>query len=367
MKTTCLKFGMAIAIAIGCIWSAAAQSTLTLNLQNGPTNWADTTSPQKCYQGGFWNYTYNGDSTRLQFGNFVFSHESGAMTYSYWGGFTTGSDGDQTCYSGLCPGGSPCGGSGSNDWIYNQWGAMAGGGLNASYQTVTGVPYAVAYWDYYSDTQGDYSLKVSMADGSLFAPQEVWINNHPWPYYGNMYGDGFARPLANAGDYFRLWVHAIRADGSQDSISYNLAINYVGGIQNLIQSSSWGAVPLTRLGTNVKTLYFTMESTDSDPMYGPNTAVYFDMDKLKVVTAGKAPAAAVTRKAVPKAAKAVEVTDYFPVASYTGGDVTVYDAKGKEVWKTTVKAGEKVNLSKLPAGEYRLRHGHKHIPIKKLK
>jgi hypothetical protein len=53
--------------------------------------------------------------------------------------------------------------------------------------------------------------------------------------------------------------------------------------------------------------------------------------------------------------------------SYTGGDVLLYDAKGKEVWRTTVKAGEKPNLSKLPKGEYRLRHGHRIIPIKKVK
>jgi len=33
--------------------------------------------------------------------------------------------------------------------------------------------------------------------------------------------------------------------------------------------------------------------------------------------------------------------------------------------KTIIKAGEKINLSKLPAGEYRLQHGNKLIPINK--
>jgi hypothetical protein len=61
-----------------------------------------------------------------------------------------------------------------------------------------------------------------------------------------------------------------------------------------------------------------------------------------------------------------EVADYFPIASYTGGDVVVYTPEGKEAWRTSVKAGEKPNLSKLPAGEYCLRHGHRSIPIKKV-
>jgi hypothetical protein len=70
----------------------------------------------------------------------------------------------------------------------------------------------------------------------------------------------------------------------------------------------------------------------------------------------------------PKAAEtAVEVKDYFPLISHTGGEVIVHDAKGKVALKTTLKAGEKVKLSKLPAGEYRLRHGHRSIPIKKVK
>ncbi len=63
--------------------------------------------------------------------------------------------------------------------------------------------------------------------------------------------------------------------------------------------------------------------------------------------------------------RTVAVKDYFPAKSHTGGEVIIFDANGKEILKTTVKAGERINLSALPAGNYRLRHGSKLITITK--
>jgi hypothetical protein len=250
---------------------------------------------------------------------------------------------------------------------------MAGGGIvDTSTDPISvcdTLPYFIAYWNYYQDDQGNPSLQISLADGSPFAPQEVYICNHPWPYYGNIYGDGFAHPLDTVGAHFYLWIHAVKADGRKDSTQVTLAEYYDN--TGLYQPTDWESVDLNVLfkGDNdsIQYLYFTMESTDSDPQWGPNTAVYFDMDKLTVIKQGKAPASAITRKTpTPTAPKFAEVTDYFPLTSYTGGDVVVYTPEGKEAWRTTVKAGEKPNLSKLPAGEYRLRHGHRSIPIKKV-
>jgi hypothetical protein len=59
------------------------------------------------------------------------------------------------------------------------------------------------------------------------------------------------------------------------------------------------------------------------------------------------------------------VVDYFPLSSYTGGELTVYEPNGKVVLKTTLKEGEKPNLSKLPDGEYRLFHGSRVYPVLK--
>jgi hypothetical protein len=387
MKTKRLLFGLAMTCAaasiatVGCAGNGSARNagnTRVLNLDTtNCVNWRTDTiagDPSQCKTGGFWSSTYNGNA-KLCFGDFVFTHNSGFSIYSYWGGFTFGANGDSLCYTTNCQTAlSPCAQSGSNGWIYNQWGVMAGGGIKSysgdEVQTQKGLPYLIAYWDYYSDeTEGKRSLEVTLADNSLFTPQEVYICNHPWPYYGNIYGDGFAHPFTKQGDRFDLWIHAVKANGREDSVRHNLAIY----TNSLIQNPNWRRVNLARLfntdNDSIKSLYFTMYSTDSDPKYGPNTAVYFCMDKLKVVKQDgtAAPAATLRAKAATAAKPAVEVKDYFPLTSYTGGDIAVHDANGKEVLKTTVKAGEKVNLSKLPAGEYRLRHGHRSIPLKKVK
>jgi hypothetical protein len=241
---------------------------------------------------------------------------------------------------------------------------MAGHGLDSIYQESQTAPYLVAYWDYYSDTQGQHSLEVTLADGSLFKPVEVYICNHPWPYWGNICGDGFASPLDSLGAYFSLKITGYDDEGGLTGSKEDTLAQGTGTGVN--QSINWHPVNISSFISYTKKLVFTMESTDADPVYGPNTAVYFCMDKLKVVKqqgSSKAPSAKVT-----KAGKqAIEVTDHIALTSHKGGVVTVYDNKNKEVLRVTVKAGkDRIDLSKLPAGEYRVRHGHKSIPIKKV-
>jgi hypothetical protein len=373
---------------LGCSKSGNTQSdrnagdTLVLNIRNNTAddNWTDTCN------GGYWNHTYDDQINSIRFGEFVFSHlpagpgaafGPNACPGAYWDGFTVSSNGDSANYG---QGGS------SQGWIAHQWGVMAGGGIdtiiNGVPSVVKGVPYLLAYWGYHMEPEwwfmhsGNippepmHCLTAVLADSSLFKPLEVWICNHPWPYYGNIYGDGFATPF-EPGDYFNLIIHAIKAGGREDSIVHPLAV--YGRV--LDQSPDWKKVDLTNLflsdNDSIQSLYFTMKTTDEDPQWGPNTAVYFCLDKLKVVkqeeTASSGESVAKARVAKPGAKGLMEVRDYFPVASYTGGEVLVYDANGNEVLKTTVKAGEKPNLSKLPEGEYRLRHGHRHIPFKKVK
>jgi hypothetical protein len=349
----------------------------------GCFNWKHSISsiPAECRGGGYWNETYNGSAKPVQSGSFLLSHNAGESIYSYWGGFTTGSNGDNYCYGDsckCCKNPNPvCDnlGSGSWPWVTNQWGVMAGGGLDANNDTVKGQPYFIAYWDYFSDGIDPQarSLWISLDDDkSTFAPQEIWICNHPWPYYGNIYGDGFAHPFDNDTCLFQLIITGYDSDNnSTGSIVETLA---QGSTNGPVQSLNWRSVDLSYIGEETKTLVFTMYSTDhlviDGTDYGPNTAVYFNMDKLKVDVSRKTVTKAVVQKAKTSTVnvpKAVEVKDYFPVASYTGGAVIVYDNNGKEALRTSVKAGEKVNLSQLPVGEYRLKHGHKHIPIKKIK
>ena len=371
LKTACLSILLGLSVMnVGAQTSPTLKATDSLCIWNGTCTtwkWAYTGNPSNCVGGGWWRNTYNDTIVVFKANEFNLTHQSGADTFSYWGGFTTGSNGDTQCYSANCPRPAPCVKPGSWDWVENQWGVMAGGGLNASNKAELGLPYFIAYWNYYQDTQGNPSLQVSLADDSIFAPQEIWICNHPWPYWGNIYGDGFARPLDSIGDRFDLIIHGVKANGTETSITVNLALNLVPG-QPPIQQTDWQQIFLTPLGDSIQYLYFTMYSTDSSAQYGPNTAVYFNMDKLTVTKTGKAPTSAIVQKAKASAVpKVVEVTDYFPIASYTGGEAVVHNKNGKEVWKTSLKAGEKPNLSKLPKGEYRLRHGHRVIPIKKVK
>lgn len=411
MKTSISKFCTAFAIAMAFAWSVSAQ-TITLDLQSNSCaynglppialNPADTvpgtytSDPSTNIGGGYWTKTYN-DSTKytsIGFGEFVFSHlpagPGASFSGYYWDGFTLGSNGDKRNF------GYNSATVGSVNWISNQWGVMADGGIesisgNEVVSVDKDIPYLIAYWGYHMEPEWWHmhfgnippspmhcltaNVINSSGDTVLFAPQEVYICNHPWPYYGNLYGDGFASAF-ESGDYFYLYIHAIKADGREDSTFVNLA----SFERTLVQDSTWQHVDLTSLfnydNDSIKTLYFTMKTTDQDATWGPNTAVYFCMDKLKVNKQGTAPASAATAIqttstkaaiAKSKATKALEIKDYFPVASYTGGEVIVYDSNGKEVLKTTVKAGEKINLSKLPSGEYGIRHGHKFILVKKVK
>jgi hypothetical protein len=89
---------------------------------------------------------------------------------------------------------------------------------------------------------------------------------------------------------------------------------------------------------------------------------------LKVTKTGGVSASAITtQKKALTTQKTIEVMDYFPITSYTGGVVIIYNSKGEEISQFIVNAREKINLSKLPAGEYRFRHGHKSIPFTKVK
>lgn len=242
---------------------------------------------------GYWTETYNTAETYrwVEFGLFKLSHNlvgfggtdvGGGM--SYWDGFTYCTSGDTRDYGEL---------GNSNDWVAEQWGCMAGGGIktDAAGNVLTdnqgkvlveqGNPYLVAYWGYYQETFGDGSpcLQIRFSDEKLYQPVGVYIANHPWPYYGNIHGDGFARPFEE-GDYFKLFIHGLNEQGEDVGIAVEHTLaEFKNG--ELIQSPDWQWVDLSGLGM-VSGIYFTMETTDSDPIYGPNTAVYFCLDKLQV-------------------------------------------------------------------------------------
>lgn len=225
---------------------------------------------------GYWEDNYTSNSS-VDIGLFSFSHrgsEDGGGGMSYWEGFTVCTSGDQTNYAQ----------EGSSDgWITRQWGCMAGGGLDSSFTMVEGMPYLVGYWGYWKERQdADYhSLRVDFNDEKLHQAIGVWICNHPWPYYGNENGDGFASAFSSEGDFFGLTIHGLDAQGvpTGNSVRHELA-SFKNG--QLVQSPDWQYVDLSGLG-EISGLFFTMETTDQDLLYGANTAVYFCLDRLQVL------------------------------------------------------------------------------------
>ena len=233
-----------------------------------------------------WTETYNDvDFPFIEFnaGTFKFTHlgagEGNSWGGFYWDGFTYSKNADNSDH----------GNSGS--WIDNEWGNMAGGGIKTDTEgnilkdekgiviADPAVPYLLAHWAGYME--GTYSYPVlSVTFDDVYQPEGVYVNMSPWPYYGNISGDGYARPLDQNGDYFKLFIHGLNENFEDNgkSVEYYLAQNVSG---TLIQSPNWEWIDLSELG-NVKGIYFTMESTDSDPVFGMNTAGYFCLDKLRV-------------------------------------------------------------------------------------
>ena len=261
--------------------------TLDLSTPTNPTEF--TIDAEK----GFWTETYNTaeEYRHIEFGLFSLTHilngfggtdVGGGM--SYWDGFTYCTSGNTNDY----------GEAGSSDgWVAQQWGCMAGGGIrsdengavitgeNGKPLVEKGIPYLVAYWGYWIETidAGAPCLQINFTDGNQYQPLGIYINNHPWAYYGNIHGDGFARPFED-GDYFKLFVHGVNEVGEDIGVAVEHTLaEFKNGTLN--QSPDWEWVDLSALGT-VSGIYFTMYSTDSLTGYGPNTAVYFCLDKLQV-------------------------------------------------------------------------------------
>lgn len=386
MKTKRFFSAVAVACAVaglatmGCANNSSARKakgangTLVLNLYDtsGGVDWTDTLSASRegC-SGGYWRKTYDEDVDSLRFGSFVLPHVAG-YSGTFWGGFTIGTNGDDLNYILPCEV-QPCYEDtthlASQGWICNQWGVTAGGGIktvvdDSVTETAKKIPYLIAY-------QGT-QLNVHLAGDTLFEPVGVFISNHPWPYYGNRQGDGFARPLNRPGDYFTLTIKGYYADGELvDELVVDTLAKYDPAAPDSVwELKNWHWVDLSKIGSDVATLRFSLQTTDTG-QYGPNTAFYFCMDKLTVIKADAVVSPAAARQVVAKKAKEPlirkrEFTDYLTLNVHRGGEAMIYDTAGKTVLKATLKVGEnKVDTRKLPAGEYLLSLHHHTIHLVK--
>lgn len=314
MKTRLLTFLSLVLFTSNII---ASSSVLDLSNPTQPST-IDFDTEKK-----YWTETYNDSPTYtwLQFQNFKLAHLINQKSYggTYWDGFTLSTSGDNTDYS-------------STTWIENQWGCMAGGGIktdqsgaivttNGVVDTEQGIPYLVANYSAY--VSNGYSNEIKFADGQKYEAVEVYVTNHPWPYYENMNGGMFTRVLDQEGDYVKLIANGLDENGnSTGSASFYLA-KFENG--SLTQVTNWEKFDLSALGT-IASLYFTIESTDNGD-WGMNTAAYFCMDKLTV----KEYTTSIPQLATENAAYRVNNILYNIPENAT---ITVYNLQGQLVYST---------------------------------
>ena len=314
MKTRLLTFLSLVLFTSNII---ASSSVLDLSNPTQPST-IDFDTEKK-----YWTETYNDSPTYtwLQFQNFKLAHliDQNSWEGIYWDGFTLSTSGDNTDYS-------------STTWIENQWGCMAGGGIktdqsgaivttNGVVDTEQGIPYLVANYSTYASN--GYSNEIKFADGQKYEAVEVYVTNHPWPYYENMNGGMFTRILDQEGDYVKLIANGLDENGnSTGSASFYLA-KFENG--SLTQVTNWEKFDLSALGT-IASLYFTIESTDTGK-FGMNTAAYFCMDKLTV----KEYTTSIPQLATENAAYRVNNILYNIPENAT---ITVYNLQGQLVYST---------------------------------
>jgi hypothetical protein len=209
----------------------------------------------------------------LVVGPFTFDHSGAEDWGGYWGGYTVSANGDSVDYGSLNS-------THTGGWISDQWGNMAGGGIKTDakgnvvkdksglVQVEKGIPYLIV------NGTADSNIAFDAAYGVI----GMYVSNHPWPYYENLYGGSFARALNQSGDYFKVIISGVDETGeATGSVEYLLA-GYKDG--KLVQSKNWEWLDLSSLGI-VKGLSITFQSTDTGT-WGMNTSAYFCMDKLQV-------------------------------------------------------------------------------------
>ena len=343
--------------------SATATSGVTTLDLSQPTNPASFSLNAK----NVWTETYNAeDYPFIEFNNstFLISHNVGGEDWAmsgYWDGFTYSKNADNTDY------GAP---GSSGDWVSNQWGNMAAGGIktdaegnvlkdgNGVVLTDPNVPYLLGYCGF-MDGYYDYPA-LSVYFNDVYQADGVYVNNSPWPYYGNIAGDGFAQGLTNDGDYFKLIIHGIGEDYEDNgkSVEYYLARN-AGGV--LIQSPNWEWIDLSALG-EIGGIYFRMESTDSGP-YGINTATYFCLDKLQV---HKSDESKINEVKTNTDVYPNPFADYIIVNTTTDGIATIYNLSGNAILSVNLKNGyNHIETSALPKGVYMLKYNDNAVKIVK--
>ena len=256
-------FFTALALAV-CLPANSAKKSIVLDLTQ-PSN------PQtfEYDANGVWTETYNDvDYTYWESQVFMFTHLIDGPGSSWggiaWDGFTVSKNANSTPAA---------------DLLESQWGCMAGGGIadvvDGEVIVDSSRPYAIAY---YSLMSMQNSLSISFNDGNTYTAEGMYVTTSPYVYYTTKEGYFVARPFTEEGDYLKIIAHGVKEDYSETTTEFTIA-EFTNGKFSALDEWTW--FDLSSLGEVIE-IYFTMESTDVDPMWGMNTPGYFCMDRLTV-------------------------------------------------------------------------------------
>ncbi|MDR3194290.1 MAG: DUF4465 domain-containing protein [Tannerella sp.] len=301
-----------------------AQQTVTLDLSRPVDPVEITLDAEK----GYWTDAFG--AAPLVFEHFTFSHAGGT---GYWSGFIVGSNGDTEDYGSLNS-------THTDGWLINQWGNMAGGGIqtgsdgsvirdgDGKVATGKGIPYLIA---------NEFDEFAITFDGEYEAAG-VYLNNHPWPFYSNLYGDSYARALDREGDYYKVIITGQNAEAEETGSVEHVFAEYVDGA--LKQSRDWERVDLSSLG-KVSRLSFHLTSTDAGE-WGMNTPGYFCLDKLQVKTSGTD--GIITLPAATAAVYPNPAADRLTVSGTSIRRVTVSDLGGRTVCRLEAEGQSRLTI-----------------------
>ncbi|MDO4510488.1 MAG: DUF4465 domain-containing protein [Bacteroidales bacterium] len=217
-----------------------------------------------------WSDTYNEEEYILEFTPFMFGHILSGSSWggSYWDGFTVVKCSDNAKQA---------------NWITNQWGIMAGGGLNAAGQVDANEPYLFAYCP---DFMGPGLCTMYYDDENTYYVKGMYVNISAYSYYACKEGAAPARAFNQEGDSYLLTASGKDANGNTKSCSIELAGYHNGQFTAL---TDWTWFDMSSLG-NVEDLTFVVTTTDMGD-WGANTPLYFAIDKLTVSDQAPVPTA----------------------------------------------------------------------------
>jgi len=233
----------------------------------GLVNFEDLSLPPDSFENGQ-NLSGGFASGGATFGNQYSTSVFGGVTYEFWSGFSYSNVNDPTT-----PG------------FGNQYAAITGVDRDAG-----GSVYGIGGG--YADLPVTNAADLASAGLPWFelpsgaALQGMYVTNTTYAYDAMQNGDGFAKefggPTGSDPDFFRLNAYGV--DESGDLLAAGPAEFYLADYRFADETQdyvvdTWSYFDLSGL-SGARRVYFDLDSSDFDPMFGMNTPGYFAVDGI---------------------------------------------------------------------------------------